>query len=160
MDRTQEGVSGGAQRCKEYIESSGIVAEQLSFTHVVRTAADSAAALGIPLQNIVKTVVLWANGTIICCILRGADKVDLEKIRKLVGSGNVRIATKEEVLNATGYEVGGVPSIGHGCKTFVDEKVMTLDVVYVGGGSTTTLLKITPAAIVKDTAALVTTLAQ
>jgi len=58
------------------------------------------------------------------------------------------LATEEEVLNITGYKVGGVPPILD-IKVLIDKRVMNKEYVYGGGGNEHTLLKIKPQDIVK-----------
>ena len=48
----------------------------------------------------------------------------------------------EEVLLNTGYICGGVPSFGYKARFLVDEKVLEKEVVYTGGGSENSLIKI------------------
>ena len=144
-----------AAKCKDYIQQNGIAAEQVFFTGTVRTAKEAADMLGIPLDQIVKTVVLYVHGKFIACILRGSDKVDFAKVRKMMDSGDVRIATRDEVLSATGYPVGGVPPFGYDLPFYIDNGVMTLPVCYAGGGSDQALVKMTPNELIKATKAVV-----
>jgi prolyl-tRNA editing enzyme YbaK/EbsC (Cys-tRNA(Pro) deacylase) len=55
---------------------------------------------------------------------------------------SVRTATPEEILENSGYPVGGVPSFGFEAHFLVDPKVMEKEAVYSSGGSTTSLLKV------------------
>jgi Cys-tRNA(Pro)/Cys-tRNA(Cys) deacylase len=53
------------------------------------------------------------------------------------------------VKEFTGYDVSGVPPVGHKThmKTFIDEKVMAFDKVIGGGGEINQLLEISPVEI-------------
>ncbi len=43
------------------------------------------------------------------CIVSGDKKLDLKKVKKVVGSKNVSLANPEKVLELTGLEVGKIP---------------------------------------------------
>ncbi len=138
-----------AEKCRNYLEENEILAEQLIIAGNVKTAADAAMQLRVPIESIVKTVVLSVGDSFFAVIVRGDAKVDLAKVREFSGTGKVRMATKEEVLAATGYPVGGVPPVGHSLKTCVDESITSLDFCYAGGGNETTLLRMAPEEIIR-----------
>jgi prolyl-tRNA editing enzyme YbaK/EbsC (Cys-tRNA(Pro) deacylase) len=52
------------------------------------------------------------------------------------------MATPDEILEKTGYPCGGTPSFGYEAMFLVDPRVMEREVVYTGGGSETSLVKI------------------
>ena len=144
-------------KCRDYIRQNRIAAEQVAFAESVHTAADAIRLTG---GAVVKTVVLAIREGFIACLVRGEDKVDLAKVRALVGTGAVRVATRDEVLAHTGYPAGGVPPFGHGLETFVDEAVVRLDIVVAGGGSDKVLVKTTAKELVRVTKARLAKLAQ
>jgi prolyl-tRNA editing enzyme YbaK/EbsC (Cys-tRNA(Pro) deacylase) len=82
-------------------------------------------------------------------IVRGDMRVDERKLREASTASAIRIAKAREVERFTGYKIGEVPPVGHGLRTFVDQKVMALEKAYAGGGSTHTLLEISPEAIAR-----------
>jgi prolyl-tRNA editing enzyme YbaK/EbsC (Cys-tRNA(Pro) deacylase) len=53
------------------------------------------------------------------------------------------------MLEKSGYPCGGTPSFGYSARFLIDEKVMQMEVVYTGGGSEYSLVKICPADLVK-----------
>jgi Cys-tRNA(Pro)/Cys-tRNA(Cys) deacylase len=146
-------------KCRDYIRQNHVAAEQIGFAESVHTAADAIRLTG---GAVVKTVVLAIGDgkRFIACLVRGEDKVDLARIRALVSTGAVRVATRDEVLAATGYPAGGVPPFGHGLETFVDEAVVRLDIVVAGGGSDKVLVKTTAKELVRVTKARLAKLAQ
>ena len=48
----------------------------------------------------------------------------------------------EEILKKTGYPCGGTPSFGYNAEFLIDPKVMEKEIVYTGGGSENSLVKI------------------
>ncbi|MEK6858196.1 MAG: YbaK/EbsC family protein, partial [Nanoarchaeota archaeon] len=53
-----------------------------------------------------------------------------------------RLATPEEILEKTGYPCGGTPSFGYSAIFLIDSKVIEKEIVYSGGGSENSLVKI------------------
>ena len=67
------------------------------------------------------------------------------------------LADADTVLNATGWPAGGVAPVGSKVplRTLIDERVMALEIVYGGGGTEHTLLRLRPSDIVRLTGATV-----
>ena len=53
-----------------------------------------------------------------------------------------RIATPEDILQKTGYPCGGTPSFGYDATFLVDPRVMEKEIIYTGGGSENSLVRI------------------
>lgn len=138
-------------KLQQTLDALGIEAEIVEFDSHVRTADEAKSQIGITKDRIIKSILLiLGNGKPILCILRGSLSVDFKKIRDLFGVKNVRMATPEEVLEHTGYEVGAVPPLVPGLETIIDSECLGLEQAYAGGGSLMALLKISP----KDVLAL------
>lgn len=107
-----------------------------------KTSESAAAAVNIPVDQIAKSIVLVGSKTYVV-VISGGKRIDLKKFAKVVDEP-VRLATHDEVLRETGFEVGGVPPFGHlrKLKTFVDKSILSYDVVYASGGAANLLLKI------------------
>ncbi|RLF94490.1 hypothetical protein DRN45_03285 [Thermococci archaeon] len=119
--------------------------EFIEFKEKVRTVKQAEELLGISSREIIKSLVMIGDEPILC-IIPGNKSIDFKKLRKFCE--NIRLATEEEVLNITGYKVGGVPPILD-IKVLIDKRVMNKEYVYGGGGSEHALLKIKPQDIVK-----------
>lgn len=101
---------------------------------------------------VVKSILLIdSNQNPALVILKGSDKVDLQKVKKILGVSDVRLAHPEEVLEITGYEVGGVPPVSvFGVKTILDSGIEHLKEVIAGGGTQNHLLQIKVADILAN----------
>jgi len=103
--------------------------------------ASSAEALGVDVESIVKSLVFAVDGAFVVVVTNGETKVDVKKLASRMGVANrrVRLATREETIDACGFVPGTVPPFGHKEKlrTFVDASV-PMDVgagaVFGGGG--------------------------
>lgn len=86
----------------------------------------------------------------VLAIVEGKKKISQSKLAHAVGAKHCRLATPEEVLSSTGYEVGGVPPISiYGIQTILDPGVLTHEWVLAGGGDKFSLLKIRPEEITR-----------
>ena len=79
----------------------------------------------------------------VLAIVEGKKKINQSKLAAAIGAKHCRLASPDEVLRVTGYEVGGVPPISiYGVPTIVDPGVLEHEWVLAGGGSKFALLKI------------------
>ncbi len=79
------------------------------------TADAAARAVDAPLGSIVKSLVFLADGAPLLVLVSGDQRADVHRLRAALGLSKkrLRIAQPAEVLDNTGFEVGGVPPIGH-----------------------------------------------
>jgi prolyl-tRNA editing enzyme YbaK/EbsC (Cys-tRNA(Pro) deacylase) len=66
-------------------------------------------------DDVVKSLVLMVAGSPWVAVLRGQDRLDERRVADLVhvARRRVRLATREETLQATGFVPGTVPPLGH-----------------------------------------------
>jgi len=136
---------------QKYLDEVGVRAEILRLKTKVKTVSQAASALGVNRDKIIKTIMFVdSSENPILAVVSGGDRIDLDRLAKVVGS-SVRMATPDEVKEHTGYAVGGLPPVGHKkpIRTIVDPKVLRKSQVYGGGGSDSSLLKISPQDIVR-----------
>lgn len=143
-------------RLNKYIENNGIKAEHLVFEECCHSVEEAARASGTTSEVFVKNICLIDDkDNLIVAIVRGKDNVSSSRVGKVLESDAPRIATPEEILVKSGYPCGGVPSFGFDARFLVDPKVMDMDIVYTGGGSTYSLVRMTPQELVKANNAMV-----
>ena len=103
------------------------------------TAETAARAVSAPLGSIVKSLIFLADGAPLLVLVAGDRRADVKLLRAALGLSKkrLRIATPEEVLAATGFEVGGVPPVGHHVplRTLVDASLARFDTVWAAAGS-------------------------
>lgn len=117
------------------------------------SAEKASKVLGKDIKKVAKTVVFVdEKRSPLLVIMPGHRKVNQNRLAKLLGRKKLRLARPEEVLEATGYEAGAVPPVGHKGEipTIMDEELLELDRVSAGGGSVNATLEISP----RDIAAL------
>ena len=119
-----------ALRVAERLQAAGldvVVREQDAST---RTAEEAAAAAGCELGQIVKSLVFNDDQGPVLVLCAGDRRVDT------AGLG-VRRATADEVRQATGFAIGGVPPLGHDrpLRTLVDSSLRRFDTVWCAAGT-------------------------
>ena len=84
------------------------------------------------LGQIVKSLVFMDGDGALLCLCAGDRRVDTTKL----GDG-VRQAKPDEVRDATGFAVGGVPPLGHErpVRTAIDESLRRFETLWCAGGT-------------------------
>lgn len=120
------------------------------------TAEAAARAVGCPLGAIVKSLLFLADGRPCLVLVPGDRQVDPAKLSRALGVGRkkVKMADPETVRRLTGYEVGGVPPLGHRewLETLVDVGLRRYGLVYAAAGVSSALFSISPEELVRVTA--------
>jgi prolyl-tRNA editing enzyme YbaK/EbsC (Cys-tRNA(Pro) deacylase) len=121
-----------AQRLKDRLAELGLAIEVHELEASTRTAADAAAAVGAELGQIVKSLVFVDDTGPLLCLCAGDRRVDTEKL-----GADVRQARGNEVRDATGFAIGGVPPLGHDrtVRTVVDASLRRFDTVWCAAGT-------------------------
>jgi Cys-tRNA(Pro)/Cys-tRNA(Cys) deacylase len=131
------------EKLKRFIEENRIRAEHLSFKESCHSVAEAAEAVRAPVQEFVKNIcMIDSHGNLIVAIVKGEDRASTSRVAKALDIEPPRIANADEILSKTGYPVGGTPSFGYSAKFLVDPRVMEKELVYSGGGSETSLVRI------------------
>jgi Cys-tRNA(Pro)/Cys-tRNA(Cys) deacylase len=140
-------------KLKKFISANQIKAEQVILSHISHTVADAAVALKCQEDDIIKSVVFVSGPRTVVGIVLGNCRASSATLMRHIGLEQLDVATPEQVLERTGYPVGGVPPLGFEAQFYMDELVMAKPFVYSGGGSPRAILKIAPEEIVRVTAA-------
>ncbi|MBP1987117.1 YbaK/EbsC family protein [Halolamina salifodinae] len=119
------------------------------------TAADAAAAVGCDIAQIVNSLVLSVDGDPVLCLTSGAERVDEAALAAWAGvdESAVSMADPEDVREATGWAIGGVPPICHetDLPTLLDPALRESETVWAAAGTPTSMWEIEPARL-RDTA--------
>jgi Cys-tRNA(Pro) deacylase len=151
-----------AQRVVEAGAAAGFAVEVHEFPDGTRTAEDAARAIGVDVGQIVKSLVFLADGAPVVALVSGSNQLDEAKLAGASGASSTGRATAEQVREATGYPVGGVPPFGHATelRTFVDRDLLAYDEVWAAAGTPHLNFAIAPADLVRISAGTVADLAR
>jgi prolyl-tRNA editing enzyme YbaK/EbsC (Cys-tRNA(Pro) deacylase) len=121
-----------ALKVQERLRERGLDVEVQVLPDSTRTAADAAKAAGCEIGQIVKSLVFVVDGASTMCLCAGDNRVDPPKL-----GNDVRSANADEVREATGFAIGGVPPLGHDRElpTVVDASLRRFDTVWCAAGT-------------------------
>jgi prolyl-tRNA editing enzyme YbaK/EbsC (Cys-tRNA(Pro) deacylase) len=121
-----------ALKVAERLRAAGLDVEVQELAASTRTAEEAAAAAGCALGQIVKSLVFADGGGPVLVLCAGDRRVDTA----LIGDA-VRRASPDEVREATGFAIGGVPPLGHEreVRTVVDESLRRFATVWCAAGT-------------------------
>jgi prolyl-tRNA editing enzyme YbaK/EbsC (Cys-tRNA(Pro) deacylase) len=121
-----------AQRLESRLRELGLDVEVRELSESTRTALEAAAAVGAEVGQIVKSLVFMDGDAPLLCLCAGDRRVDTAKL-----GTSVRQARGNEVREATGFAIGGVPPLGHDrpIRTLVDSSLRRFDTVWCAAGT-------------------------
>ena len=130
------------------------------FPEGTKTAADAAAAIGVAVGQIVKSLVFAVDGEIVMAYVSGANQLDEKKLAAAAGGAKCSRVDADAVRAATGYPIGGVPPFGHSTqlRVFVDPDLLQYDEVWAAAGTWNDNFGAAPADIVRVAGGVVTDL--
>jgi len=105
---------------------------------------------GIPLENSGNTIIVASRKEpkqYCACVVKATTRLDVNHaVRKLMGVSKLSFAPADETKALTGMMIGGVTifALPPDLRVYVDERLMTLDWVILGGGSRSTKIKTSP----------------
>ncbi len=109
-----------------------------------RTAAEAAAAIGVEVGQIVKSLVFAMGDAAekdrsepVMALVCGDDQLDTRLLAKAAGVSSAWRMDAKAVRDATGYPVGGIPPLGHVTKmrTFADTRLRRFVTVWAAAGT-------------------------
>jgi prolyl-tRNA editing enzyme YbaK/EbsC (Cys-tRNA(Pro) deacylase) len=136
------------------LRDAGVDAELLAPGVPMPTVPLAAAAIGVREEQIVKSLLFCdKSGRCVLAIASGTARIDRARLAAVTGLDRPRLADPATVLAVTGFPAGGVAPVGHATdlRVVIDRRAAALDVVYGGGGSEETLLRISPREIIRLT---------
>jgi prolyl-tRNA editing enzyme YbaK/EbsC (Cys-tRNA(Pro) deacylase) len=119
-----------AARLAERLRRRGLEIEVRTLSDSARTAALAAAALGVEVGQIVKSLLFVKADEPVMVLCAGDRRVDAERL-------GLAPAPAERVREVTGFSIGGVPPLGHSVEleTTIDESLRRFDVVWAAAGT-------------------------
>jgi Cys-tRNA(Pro)/Cys-tRNA(Cys) deacylase len=145
----------------QHLERLGIPHERREFPVTTgKGAASVAQALGFRERQMIKTLVFEAvdSGERVLVMVGGDQNAVSGRLKKAIGSRNIRMADPERVKETSGYAIGSIPPFGWqppGFRTFLDASLLEEEVLGVGTGEWGHEILIAPADLVRASDAIV-----
>jgi prolyl-tRNA editing enzyme YbaK/EbsC (Cys-tRNA(Pro) deacylase) len=127
-------------RVADALRSAGSADQVRILDETARTAQDAAAALGVQVAQIVKSLVFTTAGDHgpepLLVLTSGSHQVDVHKVADLLGIAGLGRADADFVRQHTGFAIGGVAPVGTTTpvRTLVDVDLARYDVVWAAAG--------------------------
>ncbi len=138
----------------------GLVIDPRTFPEGTKTALDAAAAIGVEVGQIVKSLIFAVDGEVVLAYVSGANQLDERKLAAAAGGAKCARVDADTVREATGFPIGGVPPFGHTphLRVFIDPDLLQYDEVWAAAGTWHDVFGIEPHKLVEASEGLVTDL--
>ena len=140
-----------ARRVGEAAAALGLEIEVRRFPEGTKTAVDAAAAIGVAVGQIVKSLIFAVDGEVVLALVSGANQLDERKLAAAAGGHKAARVDADVVRTATGYPIGGVPPIGlaTAVRVFVDPDLLTFSEVWAAAGTWNDVFGVEPHRLVE-----------
>ena len=107
------------------------------FPDGTKTAADAAAAIGVEIGQIVKSLIFAVDGEVVLAYVSGANQLDEKKLALAAGGLKCARVDADVVREATGFPIGGVPPLGLATqlRVFIDPDLLQYPEVWAAAGT-------------------------
>jgi Cys-tRNA(Pro)/Cys-tRNA(Cys) deacylase len=120
------------------LEARKIPYRVFTFPPEVHSASGVADAVGLPYEQVYKTLVaLRPEGKPMLIMIAGDRELDLKRVAKAVGEKKVRMASYKEAEGLTGLQVGGISALAllnRPFDVFIDHPATRLSHILVSAG--------------------------
>jgi Cys-tRNA(Pro)/Cys-tRNA(Cys) deacylase len=126
-----------------------------------RIGMQAAEALGAPPAEVLKTLIVKADGKPACVVLASDREVSMKKLAAALGAKACEMAPPADAERITGYRVGGVSPFGQKKRlpTVIDAAAAALGQAYVNGGQRGLQTRLSPQDLVRVLDAIVADIA-
>jgi Cys-tRNA(Pro) deacylase len=147
-------------RVVEAAAQRGLTIQPRQFPEGTKTALDAAAAIGVDVGQIVKSLIFAVDGNVVLAYVSGANQLDEKKLAAAAGGTKCSRVDADVVREATGFPIGGVPPFGHRThlRVFIDPDLLQYDEVWAAAGTWHDVFGIEPHQLVEASEGLVTDL--
>jgi Cys-tRNA(Pro)/Cys-tRNA(Cys) deacylase len=116
---------------------------------------EAAQELGLPPEQIFKTLIALVDGKPACAVVPVAGKLDLKALAAALGGKRAGMAEPAIAARMTGYVVGGISPIGQKSRipVVVDESAQQFESMYVSAGKRGLQVELAPADLARATGA-------
>jgi Cys-tRNA(Pro)/Cys-tRNA(Cys) deacylase len=133
--------------------------QAFTFSDEVHSAEGAAQAMGVPVEQVYKTLVVLRerpHTRPLLVIVPGDGQIELRKLAAAVGEKKLRMAAQKEAESLTGLQVGGISALAllnKGFDIYIDSSAERWEQVYVSGGQRGLNIRLPVADLVRVTSA-------
>lgn len=147
-------------RVVEAAAQRGLTIQPRQFPEGTKTALDAAAAIGVDVGQIVKSLIFAVDGNVVLAYVSGANQLDEKKLAAAAGGTKCARVDADVVREATGFPIGGVPPFGHKTRlrVFIDPDLLEWPEVWAAAGTWNDVFGIEPYKLVEASGGAITVL--
>jgi prolyl-tRNA editing enzyme YbaK/EbsC (Cys-tRNA(Pro) deacylase) len=140
-------------RVRQVLADLGVPYEFIPIDAAFADTASFCERYGFPLDHSVNTIIVGSKREpkqYCACLVLATTRLDVNHaVRKLMGVSRVSFASADDTVALTGMMVGGVTvfALPPELPIYVDEQIMSLGYVILGGGSRSLKVKTSPEAL-------------
>jgi prolyl-tRNA editing enzyme YbaK/EbsC (Cys-tRNA(Pro) deacylase) len=138
----------------------GLSISPRTFPEGTKTAAAAAAAIGVEVGQIVKSLIFAVDGEVVLAYVSGANQLDERRLAEAAGGVECTRVDADRVREVTGFPIGGVPPFGHATslRIFIDPDLLGYDEVWAAAGTWDDVFAIAPSDLVRASGGVLTDL--
>ncbi len=145
-------------RATQTLDKAGIAYELKSYAYdpnAERIGVHAAESMGVPADQVLKTLIAYADGKPVCVLVPSDREVNMKKLAQVFGAKTAEMSKPAEAERMTGYHVGGISPFGQKKRlpTAVDQAAFRYEHVFLNGGQRGLQIYMTPQDIVTVTTA-------
>jgi prolyl-tRNA editing enzyme YbaK/EbsC (Cys-tRNA(Pro) deacylase) len=142
------------------LQTRGVDAEEIHHD-AAHTALGEAARLGVPADEVAKTVVLDTHDGHALAVIPASERLDMGLVQRALGDSHAHLTSEDQLQrDYPQYELGAFPPLGSllHAAVYVDPRVMEHPTIVFAAGTATVSLRARTADVFRDEAATVTPL--
>jgi Cys-tRNA(Pro)/Cys-tRNA(Cys) deacylase len=122
-----------------------------------RVGLQAAEALGVAPSEVLKTLMVKADGKPACVVLASDREVSMKRLAAVLGAKSAEMMKPADAERLTGYRVGGVSAFGQkrSVPTVIDADAAALPSAFVNAGQRGLQARLAPADLVRALGAIV-----
>ena len=136
-----------AKKVQDAARARGLTIAVREVAESTRTAEEAAAACGVTVGQIVKSLVFLGSesGRPYLLLVSGANRVNEKDVARHLGE-KLKRPDANAVRALTGYAIGGIPPFGHdtAMATYMDVDLMQYDVIWAAAGTPKAVFAVAP----------------
>jgi prolyl-tRNA editing enzyme YbaK/EbsC (Cys-tRNA(Pro) deacylase) len=147
-----------ARKVQEAAAALGLDIAVREMTDSTRTAEEAAAACGVTVGQIVKSLIFTGatTGKPYLLLVSGTNRVNEKGVAVHLGE-KLKRPDADAVRVLTGFAIGGIPPFGHASAlaTYMDRDLLQYDVIWAAAGTPKAVFRTEPGALQTATGAVV-----
>jgi Cys-tRNA(Pro)/Cys-tRNA(Cys) deacylase len=126
-----------------------------------RVGLQAADAMGVPPSEVLKTLMVVADGKPACVVLASDREVAMKKLAAALGAKQAEMMKPTDAERVTGFKVGGVSPFGQKkrCPVVLDAEAAALQSAFVNAGQRGLQARLAPADLAKALDAVIAAVA-